>query len=80
MALKEGSSDEVVAANIDILTREGKSFPDAVTEAYRHAGKSRVEISLAAASAEGQDPVHAIPRAGQDGFRAAHDRMAIVVR
>lgn len=71
--MKNGSTDEVIAENVKELTAEGKTYPEAVMLAYRHAGRSRGECAMAHTAAELQDPAHSVPLA-QNGFRGAAER------
>jgi hypothetical protein len=75
MPLKEGSSDEVISANVQTLIGEGTPHDNAVEQAYKHAGKSRVETSLAAAAAEQSPPGHDVALRDASGFRAAAPRI-----
>lgn len=74
MPLKQGSSDETISENVKKLMNEGYPQDQAVAIAYKEAGRSRTETSLASAAALELDPGHEMPTAA-NGFRAKAARL-----
>lgn len=75
MLLKDGTSDEVVSANVTQLVTEGVAPDVAVVKAYLHAGRSRCEAGLAAAAMSQSPEGHDIAQPDATGFRPAPARM-----
>jgi hypothetical protein len=75
MPLKDGSSDETISENVKKLVDEGTPQDQAVAEAYKHAGRSRLDASLASAAAAMSPDGHDVPLADSTGFRGAAPRI-----
>lgn len=72
MPLKQGSSQEVIEANIAEMIRAGHPRDQAVAAAMRSAGKSRGDRAIASSyhgmSGDQQPPLVSTPNAGLPGW------------